>query len=716
MNCHPVFGCSGHSHPNMNSELTNILVESIVLSIVEDIQTEFNDEVDVLAAKDIQLDNKIDSAVQTFDITTGSLQDQITDLVPTRDAYKIAVQNGYVGSEASWLDSLKGHSAYTTAKAHGFKGSESEWLTTLKGDSGPTGEEGAAGVSAYEVAKDNGFVGSEARWLNSLIGEKGDRGIGLAHVVHNNDNTLTFLFTDNTSYTTKSLKGEQGIQGVQGITPYEQAVEEGFNGTVTEWFTSLKPTEGTLQALTQFMNNDSETEVTVPELGNIPSLQGHIKQMFENGGIPATPFTTKALMTSSTLVDGDYAFVTNDADNNGLYSKTAGAWVKNDYDPLTQSRHYTDDLVKNNTVLSDSVDSKELAIFTDKNGRRTWIEVAADGGMTGRTKGLVRDTILTSVQTISFSYAVTDKNGRVLSGIFKDGNTYPKQSADSANNNNKRIKILGIGNSFTQDAFMYAPFLLKEMGVTNFEIVVLYKGGGTLEQHWDYASNDTSAYSLQVYKSENEAWQHLGSTTMKKALNYTDFDTITLQQQSARSCDYATYQPYLNNLVDYIYTTIDYPTRLGWHSIPASPDNGWSTTYPTSTEFYNAQLLAIEEVLRDTPVEYTIPTNTAIQNARGTVLGTLGDRSNMTYDGLHLQEGIPALVAAYAVTLKWLELFNLPKSIFGSREFPTDDWIATKNIQGKHGLSAGVTTDNVLITQKCAIAAIKNHFKTSTIN
>ena len=55
-------------------------------------------------------------------------------------------------------------------------------------------------------------------------------------------------------------------------------------------------------------------------------------------------FATKALMTASSLVDGSNAQVNNDVavDNNGLYVKTAGAWVKSAYDPLTQAKTYTD--------------------------------------------------------------------------------------------------------------------------------------------------------------------------------------------------------------------------------------------------------------------------------------------------------------------------------------------------------------------------------------
>lgn len=39
------------------------------------------------------------------------------------------------------------------------------------------GEKGADGKSAYEVAVDNGYVGTEAEWLQSLIGQQGPQGI-----------------------------------------------------------------------------------------------------------------------------------------------------------------------------------------------------------------------------------------------------------------------------------------------------------------------------------------------------------------------------------------------------------------------------------------------------------------------------------------------------------------------------------------------------------
>lgn len=45
-----------------------------------------------------------------------------------------------------------------------------------KGDKGDIGNTGPAGSSAYQVAVTNGFAGTEAQWLLSLKGEKGDKG------------------------------------------------------------------------------------------------------------------------------------------------------------------------------------------------------------------------------------------------------------------------------------------------------------------------------------------------------------------------------------------------------------------------------------------------------------------------------------------------------------------------------------------------------------
>ncbi len=95
-----------------------------------------------------------------------------------------------------------------------------------------------------------------------------------------------------------------------------------------------------LQTIEDFVNLPAGSDVRprlLPSV-NVGTLAGIRDAIFENGGLPATPFATKALMEASALVDGDYAMVTDDTVNNGLYVKTAEAWVKSAYD--TASKKY----------------------------------------------------------------------------------------------------------------------------------------------------------------------------------------------------------------------------------------------------------------------------------------------------------------------------------------------------------------------------------------
>ena len=78
-------------------------------------------------------------------------------LPPGKDglsAYEVAAANGFVGDEASWLESLKGKD----------------------GDPGAPGRDGQDGLSAYEIAQTHGYKEDEASWLESLKGEDGKPG------------------------------------------------------------------------------------------------------------------------------------------------------------------------------------------------------------------------------------------------------------------------------------------------------------------------------------------------------------------------------------------------------------------------------------------------------------------------------------------------------------------------------------------------------------
>ncbi|MBE6685780.1 MAG: SGNH/GDSL hydrolase family protein [Ruminococcaceae bacterium] len=93
------------------------------------------------------------------------------------------------------------------------------------------GDSGADGKSAYEIWLEQGNEGTEADFIESLKGKDGNDGYtplkgkdyndgkdgnGISSVVLNADYTLTLHFTNGTSHTTPSIRGESGATGAKG--------------------------------------------------------------------------------------------------------------------------------------------------------------------------------------------------------------------------------------------------------------------------------------------------------------------------------------------------------------------------------------------------------------------------------------------------------------------------------------------------------------------
>ena len=84
-------------------------------------------------------------------------------------AYELAVQEGFTGSLAEWLNSLKGADG-----KNGVDGKDgADGLNGKDGADGKDGTDGKDGLSAYEIALKNGFVGAESEWLDALKGKDG---------------------------------------------------------------------------------------------------------------------------------------------------------------------------------------------------------------------------------------------------------------------------------------------------------------------------------------------------------------------------------------------------------------------------------------------------------------------------------------------------------------------------------------------------------------
>ena len=87
-----------------------------------------------------------------------------------KSAFEIAVEYGFVGTEAEWLESLKGVDG-----KDGVNGKDG--CDGRNGADGLPGRDGIDGKSAYIIAVEHGFTGTENEWLQSLKGADGKDGI-----------------------------------------------------------------------------------------------------------------------------------------------------------------------------------------------------------------------------------------------------------------------------------------------------------------------------------------------------------------------------------------------------------------------------------------------------------------------------------------------------------------------------------------------------------
>ncbi len=101
------------------------------------------------------------------------------------------------------------------------------------------------------------------------------------------------------------------------------------------------------------------------------------------------------------------------------------------------------------------------------------------------------------------------------------------------------LKILTIGNSFSDDTMEYAWQIADSLGVKEIYLGNLYIGGCTLDTHASNAANDSAAYEYRV--NSNGTWSTAKSYRMGDAIASCDWDFVSLQQASGSSGVASTY-------------------------------------------------------------------------------------------------------------------------------------------------------------------------------
>lgn len=106
------------------------------------------------------------------------------------------------------------------------------------------------------------------------------------------------------------------------------------------------------------------------------------------------------------------------------------------------------------------------------------------------------------------------------------------------------MKILSIGNSFSEDAHRWFHSLAASQGV-DIQTANLYIGGCSLETHWINEKENNAFYDYQV--NGNDAEEKI---TINEALHRDEWDIVTLQQVSDLSGIPESYEPYISELFE----------------------------------------------------------------------------------------------------------------------------------------------------------------------
>lgn len=222
------------------------------------------------------------------------------------------------------------------------------------------------------------------------------------------------------------------------------------------------------------------------------------------------------------------------------------------------------------------------------------------------------------------------------------------------------LRILAIGNSFSDDAMEYLPALLDNLGIENVSLARLYVAGCSLERHMKMYNNDKAAY--QYYRSEAgcNRWVKAARTvSLRQALADGEWDIVVMQQASGFSGRYESYEPYLDSLIAIVRRAQPH-ARLAWHMTWAYASG---STHPQfadygrdRTQMYEEICGAVRQMLHEHPhtFRYLIPSGAVIESLRLSEVNN--PPMDFTRDGYHMDFG----AGRYALACTWYEVLIRP--------------------------------------------------------
>lgn len=215
------------------------------------------------------------------------------------------------------------------------------------------------------------------------------------------------------------------------------------------------------------------------------------------------------------------------------------------------------------------------------------------------------------------------------------------------------IRILAIGNSFSDDALEHYLYGLAKASDIPVVIGNMYIGGASFSRHVEEITKADGVSDYSYRKIDvNGAKTTRANTSLAVALADERWDYVSFQQASPNSGQYSTFVAPFPVLYNYVKNQLDnrpsvkYVFHQTWAYEQTSTHAGFAAYGNDQLTMYNAIIDAVNKATDLVDIDVVVPAGTAIQNGRTSVVG-----DNFCRDGYHLDLSI----GRYTASCAWFE-------------------------------------------------------------
>lgn len=313
------------------------------------------------------------------------------------------------------------------------------------------------------------------------------------------------------------------------------------------------------------------------------------------------------------------------------------------------------------------------------------------------------DTLLRQMsEDISRLQASVAELERRIAGV---SGSVPKMYNPPVNFHKPDLKVLDIGNSYTQDAQTYLPHIIAAAGIsTDFSLYRAFRPSASFKT-WVDCWNDSDNENYSVDFCAGTALDGISGSgrasdgaVFRKALQSVRWDIILIHQVSTYSNDYSLWEGdgaggFLQELIRIIRVTNPQAT-IGYLMTHSYRGTYWANSEGSSYQRWRNIADAVKRLKLEYDIDFIIPYGTAVQNLRAS---SLNDSYEFSEDGTHMGAGLGDYVAGCC----YFESLLAPRygvSILGNT-------FRVTNLDESKGGRRNITDQTAVVAQKAAILA-----------